>query len=362
LKINFIIPFIGKTGGIAVILQHARGLRALGHDVAVYYPLLPYRQFLYEEKSAVRKYLFGQAKPLLGNLARYRRRVTWSEDAPVRPVPWIAAAFLRDADIVVASAWPTAYGVAKLPPGKGRKFYFIQHYEVWSSDPALVDASYLLPLSLLTIAPWLTSLLKEKFGREVAAEIHNGIDIDFFTPPTSRTGLPCSILMMYHELEWKGCRFGLAALEAIHARHPNIPIRLFGIAARPGVPDYFEYHRDPSPERLRSLYRAAHIFISPSLKEGWHLPPMEAMACGCALVATKVGCIPVLDDGMNMLAAEPGSAEALEKAMESLIRDPFLLRAMADRGLGTISRFTWPRATRTLERNLLDTVSGGKED
>lgn len=359
MKVNFVIPFIGKTGGIAVVLEHARGLRALGHDAAVYYPLLPYREYMDGGTSPWRKCLPGRLKPLAGNLARYRREVPWAgPGSPVRPVPWIADCFLRDADATVATAGATAYSVAALSGAKGAKLYFIQHYESWTYDRALVDASYRLPLDLVTISPWLTELMEREFGRKVRAEVHNGIDLGFFRPPASRDWSRPSILMMYHELEWKGSREGLEALAAVHARHPEVPIRAFGLGPFPGAPPYLEYHRDPSPEALRSLYQGAHIFLSPSHLEGWGLPAVEALACGCALVATRTGCIPVLSDGGNMIAVEPKDSRALEAALESLVSDPSRARALAERGLGTVARFTWPRATRGLERALLESIAG----
>lgn len=358
MKINFVIPFLGKTGGIAVALEHARGLRALGHDVVVYYPLLPYRQFLFGEKSFARKWILGQLKPLLGNLVRFRTQVAWAgPGSPVRPVAWIAGPFLRDADVTVATAWPTAYSVAALPPRKGAKVYFIQGYEDWSSDPVQVDGSYRLPMDLVTIAPWLTALMEGRFGRKVRAEVPNGVDQGRFCPPARRDWERPSILMMHHELERKGAGDGLKALAAVHARHPGVPIRLFGMASDPGLP-WAEYHRDPSPGALISLYQESHIFLSPSRSEGWGLPVVEAMACGCAVVATRTGCVPVFEEGGNLLAVEPGDPASLEASLELLLGDPAACRTMAERGLRAVAEYTWPRSTRKLEQALLASTAG----
>jgi glycosyltransferase involved in cell wall biosynthesis len=365
-KINVLIPFLGRTGGIAVALEHARGLRALGHDVAVYYPLLPYGGFLFEEKSWFRKWILGRLKPLLGNIVRGRRNVDWAgPDAPVIPVLRIGTSSVRDADAVIATAWPTAYDAAALPARKGARLYFIQHYEVWSSDPARVDGSYRLPVHLVPIAPWLTALMAERFGRKVLAEVHNGLDTAFFNPPESpRDFNRPSLLMMHHALEWKGVREGMAVLAAVHARHPDIPIRLFGLGPFPDCPPWAEYHRDPSPDALRDLYRTCTLFLSPSHLEGWGLTPMEALACGAAVVATRTGWVPLLDDGTCLVAVEPKDSAALEAAVEGLIRDPAKAASLAAKGQKEISRFTWARSTKRLEEALEAAVAGaqaGKE-
>lgn len=363
MKVTILIPFLGRTGGIAVALEHARGLRALGHDVVVYYPLLPYGEFLFGERSWFRKWILGRIKPLLGNIARWKTRVAWAgTDAIVTPVLRITHATVRDADAVIATAWPTAYSAAALPARKGARLYFIQHYEVWSSDPALVDASYRLPVHLVPIAPWLTALMAERFGRKALAEVHNGLDTAFFRPPETPRDFSCpSLLMMRHVLEWKGVREGMTALAGVHARHPEIPIRLFGMEPYPECPPWAEYHRDPSPEALRALYQACTVFLSPSHLEGWGLTPMEALACGAAVIATRTGWVPLLDDGTCLVSVEPKNAGALEAAVEGLLGEPARAEALAAKGQREIARFTWARSTKRLEAALEAAVADARK-
>jgi glycosyltransferase involved in cell wall biosynthesis len=241
-------------------------------------------------------------------------------------VPVIAGRFLRDADIVIATDWPTAPEVARLPRSKGVKHYFIQHYEIWNGRERAVEATYKLPMS-----------------------IHNGVDLDFFRPPAQRPTGPPAVVMMYHKQAIKGIPDGLAVLRRLHSERPEVAIRLFGLFPFPEKDDFIEYTLNPSRERLRELYQANPIFLSPSHSEGWHLPPMEAMACGCAVVATDVGCIPVLKEEGNMLVAEPHDTETLYRHILSLVDDPALLRSTAERGYATISRYGWDTPTRQLE-------------
>lgn len=349
MKINWILPFIGKTGGIVVVLEHTRQLRKMGHDVALYYPCLPYRHFLYNQKNPFKKFLGGQVRPFIENFFRRRKSIDWfSEKMEVIPVPWIQNFFIRNADITAATAWPTAYSVAKLDLAKGKKIYFVQHYESWNSDPRLVDGSYRLPLKIITIAPWLTALMREKFSVEPVGEVHNGIDLDFWHPPASKEWNNPGILMMYHELPWKGAEDGLKALEMVHAKFPDIPIRLFGLGPSPDRPEWMEYHRDPSKEALRELYQRSTIFFSPSRTEGWHLPPMEAMACQCALVATRVGCIPVLMREAPILVVEPYEIEKMTEKISLLLADRKKTEWIGVQGFYVIRNFSWNKKTKTL--------------
>lgn len=357
LRVNFALQAIRKSGGVLVVLEYARRLRKAGHDVRVYYPLLTHGVYFNGLPPARRICARVDAflRTLLG--ARAARRA--AGDAGVRLVPRISDAFVRDADVTIATAWPTAYDVARLRESTGRKLYFVQGYEVWHGETEKVDASYRLPLGIVTIAPWLTRLMRERFGREPLAELHNGVDLDFFRPPEGKGDTPC-VLMLYHHQEVKGIPDGLAVLRALRARHPHVRVVMFGMHDFPDKDDFIEYHRDPSREDILRLYQEAHVFLSPSLSEGWGLPAMEAMACGCAVVATRVGCIPVLESEGNVLTAEPGDRETLLAHLEALVRDPGRLREVAAKGRETVLGHGWDAKARAFERVLVEASGRGE--
>lgn len=351
LRLNVILPFASKTGGVIIVLEYARRLRMAGHTVHVYDPVIPYFAF-YRSHRWWRRYP-AYVKAIVTNLLRRRTRFSWhAEDVPATQVPWISGRFVADGDVVVATAWPTAYSVARMPSAKGRKAYFVQGYEIWSGPRARVDDSYRLPLHLVTIAPRLTAVMREHFGRSVVAEIHNAVDTGRFHPPVDPAPRPLTVLMMHHDLEVKGIPDGLAVLRRLHEAHPHVRFRLFGMPAFPEAEEWMEHHRNPSREHLVRLYQEADVFVSPSLAEGWHLPPMEAMACGCAVVATRVGCIPVLERDGNLRAVAPGDREGLFREVDALLRDADLRRETARKGLETIRSYTWDVKTRELEAAL----------
>jgi len=74
---------------------------------------------------------------------------------------------------------------------------------------------------------------------------------------------------------------------------------------------------------LVSLYRRAAALVFPSLYEGFGLPPLEALACGCPVASSDAGSLPevlgdaaVLFDPGDASAISAGVAEALERADE----------------------------------------------
>src|SRR5262249_1246791 len=137
------------------------------------------------------------------------------------------------------------------------------------------------------IAGWLLDLAS-KFGEEWrTTHIPNGVDFTEFRveqPIGERSAT--KVCMLAHPAPWKGLSVGLTALEIARARVPRLQAVLFGTHPRPAeIPEWIDYIERPTPQALRALYNSSAIFLHPSQIEGWPLPPVEAMACGCALVA-----------------------------------------------------------------------------
>jgi glycosyltransferase involved in cell wall biosynthesis len=105
-----------------------------------------------------------------------------------------------------------------------------------------------------------------------------------------------------------------------------------------------------SDEDLRALYSSCIAFVYPSLYEGFGLPPLEAAACGAAVVASRIPAhLETLGEESARLVA-PEDADALTRALSDLIGDESLRRRLALAGARRASRFTWARAAReTLE-------------
>jgi len=285
----------------------------------------------------------------LSNVKNFKRTIPlFTEDIPVKPVLFINNFSIPDADAVIATAWPTAYSVNSLSPKKGRKFYFVQGYEVWHGHTERVENSYRLPLGLITVSPYISAMMREKIGRDDLTEIHNGISLDMFYPPAAKDFNRISILLMAHDQELKGCKDAIAALSIVKERYEYAEIKMFGMCERPNAPFDFEYHKDPSYETLLSLYQGAAIFIFPSHGEGWGITPMEAMACKCAVVATNVGSIPVLNTGDNLILVDIKNPKSIADGIIRLIEDRALMKRVAEQGLERIREHGWAKSAQAL--------------
>jgi len=96
-------------------------------------------------------------------------------------------------------------------------------------------------------------------------------------------------------------------------------------------------------EELVSLYRGALGFIFPSLHEGFGVPIVESMACGCPVITSNVTACPEIV-GDAALLVNPRLVEEIVKAMQRLVEDKNLCNELRKRGLERAKVFTWQRS------------------
>ncbi|MCH9649615.1 MAG: MSMEG_0565 family glycosyltransferase [Deltaproteobacteria bacterium] len=109
---------------------------------------------------------------------------------------------------------------------------------------------------------------------------------------------------------------------------------------------------------IPSLYHAADVFAFPSLKEGWGLVALEAMASGCTVLASD---LPVfreyLVSGDNGWLIDPENIEDLSSALTSLALDKPLRQRLTAAGLETAARFTWQGSAGQLSNHYQELLS-----
>jgi glycosyltransferase involved in cell wall biosynthesis len=98
---------------------------------------------------------------------------------------------------------------------------------------------------------------------------------------------------------------------------------------------------------LPSYYHAADVLLYVPLLAGFGLPPIEAMACGTPVVASRRGAIPeVVGDGAVLVDAEDDAAMA--DAMADLLSNPQRRRRLVERGFERAAQFEWTRAAQRM--------------
>lgn len=96
---------------------------------------------------------------------------------------------------------------------------------------------------------------------------------------------------------------------------------------------------------LIALYNAAELFVFPSLYEGFGLPPLEAMACGTAVISSNASSLPEVV-GDAAIQVNPHSPEELGQAILHVLSNPELRQQMEDKGLIRAKLFSWEETAR----------------
>lgn len=114
-----------------------------------------------------------------------------------------------------------------------------------------------------------------------------------------------------------------------------------------GLEEYVIFPGFVDEADLPACYQLAELFVYPSLYEGFGLPPLEAMACGTAVVCSNSSSLPeVIGDGG--LLVNPTDTAALTEALQRVLSDATLRQDLAQRALVQAQKFSWQRAADAL--------------
>ena len=96
---------------------------------------------------------------------------------------------------------------------------------------------------------------------------------------------------------------------------------------------------------LGALYSSCKLFVYPSLYEGFGLPPLEAMACGAPVIASRIATFEETLDG-NAQLVTPNDAHALAKTIVHLLENDAERQTLATRGLARAAQFSWEKTAK----------------
>jgi glycosyltransferase-like protein len=251
-------------------------------------------------------------------------------------------------------------------------------------SPSLIecqDRSIMAPDHVLCVtAPWVERLRSE-FGVN-AGLVPNGVDARRFRPPSGRgerararrragLGRRFAVLTVGGIEPRKGSLTLLEGFAALRTRLPERdPLLLiaggttlfdyrdelarFDVRARElGVTEHVRVLCSQEPDAIESLYRAADAFAFPSVKEGFGLSALEALAAELPLVASDLDVFKgFLTDEVSALLVPVGDAAALAAALHR-ITDRGLRERLREGGREVVERFSWDASAAAHEQAYL---------
>ncbi len=168
--------------------------------------------------------------------------------------------------------------------------------------------------------------------------IHLGLDHERFRPD----GRAREPFLLYPANRWphKNHDRLFEASALVRRERPDLRLVLTGSGHEGPLPENVESRGRVSDDGLVELYRSAACLVFPSLYEGFGLPPLEAMACGCPVAVAQATSLPeVCGDAAEYF--DPFSAEDMAAA---------ILRALSgdrvEKGLAQAAQFSWNACAR----------------
>jgi glycosyltransferase involved in cell wall biosynthesis len=317
LRIIYVQQDTGLTGGSRVIFEHANGLARRGHSVEIY--------------------SLAKAPGWLRLEVPVRTFATY--DA-------LKTALAEQEAIKVATWWETASPVWDASRRTGAPVYFVQDIETSYYDGDLYPqvhaeliASYRKEFHYLTSATWIQQQLAV-LGAQ-ARVVEPGIALDVFRD----LGLerrPDVVLSAGRSHPLKNTAMLLRAFPRVTRR---ASLWLFGLEPSFGRGVATQYTAAAGDAEVAELYNRATVFVLTSTHEGFGLPILEAMACGCPVICTDAdGNMGFCRDGFNCLIVPQNDDRALAAAIDRLLGDSNLQERLRSNGLATARDHTWERA------------------
>jgi glycosyltransferase involved in cell wall biosynthesis len=355
MRITFVVPILEVSGGARIIAGHAQRLAERGHEILIVARRL--RRLSFKDRAKAWLRLQPAAVPTEQShvaLAGVPVKVV-NHWGPVREQD------VPDADVIIATWWETAEWIWPFSPAKGAKVHFIQHYEAFPELPVeRVDAVWRLPLSKIAVAQWLVDLGRERFGIGQMALVPNSVDHHFFNATPRPKGEPPTVGFLFHEVPFKDLPTTIAVAQRLKEISPEVRFLSFG-ASRPRsdqLPPNTKFHYLPSQAKIAEIYRRCDAWLSTSRTEGFNLPPLEAMACGCPAVCAKTGRpLEIIENGVNGYLVEQGDVAGFADALLSiLVLSNSAWREMSQATVRAVAHPNWEESSDLFERALIRAV------
>lgn len=323
MKLAFVINDLQLSGGMGVVVAHARELRLChGMDVSFVF-------------------------------ARDQEEPDWRYDA-LADVPVLSLADAREHafDIAISTWWETTYALFQLRAE--RYVSFVQSLEDRFYRPDEIErmgAAIALDLpycAFVTEARWIRDALAELRPDVPCHLVRNGIDKVVFASPDElepRLGGPLRVLVEGHASVWfKNLNEALAAAAEMReprhltvvapdrtGLHANLADRVLGPLTHPA---------------MAALYAESDVVLKLSSVEGMYGPPLEGFHMGATCVTTEVtGHEEYVEHGVNALVCDWDDRRGTSRQLDLLAGDRRLLHELRSNALMTARAWpSWPQA------------------
>ncbi len=192
--------------------------------------------------------------------------------------------------------------------------------------------------------------------------VHHGVDHNLFHPVTERMFGEPYILFVGSEHPRKNFSAVIKAFALLKLERRFKDLKLVKVSPAGGreggfrkrtmeLVDALDLRRDViftdfvPASNLPSYYSGAQVYVLASLYEGFGLPVLEAMACGCPVITSNISSLPEVT-GDAAIKVAPQDIDGLAQAIREVLTDEKLRKELIEKGLRRAAEFSWQRTAR----------------
>jgi glycosyltransferase involved in cell wall biosynthesis len=361
-SICFLLPSIKTSGGGRVFAELAEGMYGKGYEIIILHPnnsqdIAPF----YQNK--------GVKIIAIGNLAQSNLQKVLNLVKCIKAANNVYAKYLLICTDPIMCLF--------LPLFKHKEIYrFIQadDYRIYD-DKFLIKKTWLLRLYKFLQQKSFELKINYIFNSKYVYEtffafrsdvpirlVHPAIDHDNFYLQKERNyekneHIHISIIARKHP--WKGLLTFLDSISMLDEKIVKM-IDKITLISHDDLSSFdishpkFEIVSPTNDKAITEILNDTDIFVSSSWWEGFGLPALEAMACGCAVITSNNGgCNEYARDGYNCLMFEPKDSKCLSDLVSRLIIDGNLRKSISFAGLKTASQFSWSKSVNDFEKIII---------
>lgn len=334
MKITFLLPNDGVGGGVRAIVRFGNELLEMGHEVRIFH-----KSKIIGVKRRLRR---------MYHVTRYGFQKNWLDDFQGLSCSYKKldpAKFVED-EIILSMCAQTTFDAFSLPEEVGIKVLHCHGAEIENWDYMI--KSWHLPMPKIVISSYLIDLIKNETDQDVIGVAPDGVDTTEY--------YPCRADKMRDAVggcvRWSLSKAPETTIKIFHKLHevlPDAKLVTFGPDRKPAL-DFVQFVRSPTVAQAREIYSSCKVWFLASKSDGFGLPILEAMACGCVVVSTDSGGPrDIISDGVNGFLVKVGDVEGAVEKITLLYNDNKLRNEMAINALETAKQFTWKAGAEKLE-------------
>jgi len=217
--------------------------------------------------------------------------------------------------------------------------------------------------AIVTVSDFTSESVTSHLGvnKSKIRRVYPGIDTELFQPGTRNSPVDPVLYYPARGLPHKNHRRLFSAVERLRAKHPNLTLILSGSDEQSlhPLPDFVVHVGNITPREIRDLYRGVTAVVFPSLYEGFGFPPLEALATGTPVVASRAGALPeVLAE--HAILVDQMDVDSIANGIDKALSQSHYERRTKPSRKGVVAEFTWSKTAENVMQVLWDVAEVDK--